>query len=604
MNNEDFDIKYLAGDGPQKPHRDWVEKNFSWDKDERSNTRQKELMFEADDETGEDDLSSFMRQMKLADPAQVRAFMDEHFEYSDYHEMWEIVGFSDFSGSAVDRANARYFQEKYPGVISVGHGGFNTEIFGVKESDFEKMDAAMLDALYKDLKQMQDYTVLDDELYGEIEEEKKNEAWKHWIKNDFKAELVKLFPQYEDHFDQLRDDPKFRQLFEMARDRGGAEWFEESGATQTIRLDDVLKGVNEQVLREWLFPEQEAAQGQFALESKRGLHLFHGTSSIHLDEAQTTGLRKPFLVDDPEIAMYYAQEEAERAGGRPMVLRVTVEDTSKLRADFPSFEEPLTFVYKKYALSEDEWHERLNNPQSGIHWPANQKDWQTSLKVVGSVRYDGTIQPGSISFDIPESLYESHKFSCLMADAPAQLAQKVIAWGKMFVTDDKIYIEHEHPDEYGREDTPHVTVKFGLHAAEPCEKLLQIIEETQPFEIGIAPCSLFDTSDKFDVVKFDIESDALHTLNERVSQLKNSDSHPEYHPHMTVAYVQKGTCHELIGKPLLPSDVAADFRFLVKAVVFSSPNGTKRTLFLGKPNLEEVPEPERLTVVNAWYQKS
>jgi hypothetical protein len=184
-----------------------------------------------------------------------------------------------------------------------------------------------------------------------------------------------------------------------------------------------------------------------------------------------------------------------------------------------------------------------------------------------------------------------HKFSCVMAPAPSDLADAVRAWGKMFVPEDVLYADPKDPQDFGREQDIHVTVKFGLHEMTPSEELLRILEETPPFEIEIGPCTLFDTDEKYDVVKFDVDSDALRSLNARISELANSDSHPEYHPHMTVAYVIKGSCNELIGKPLLDPEYEPALRFLAKTVTFSGKNNTVTTLFLGKPNLEPEAEP-------------
>jgi 2'-5' RNA ligase len=177
------------------------------------------------------------------------------------------------------------------------------------------------------------------------------------------------------------------------------------------------------------------------------------------------------------------------------------------------------------------------------------------------------------------------KFSCVMAPASPELTDAVIRWGKMFITDDKLYRDEKDPDGFGREHEIHVTVKFGLHEAEPSDELLSIIEETQPFEIEVAPCSLFENPE-FDVVKFDCDGEALRALNAKISQLKNSDAHPEYHPHMTCAYVVKGSCLNLVGTPLLGEGDEARLRFTVKSVLFSG--AQKLRLFLGKPNIEHI----------------
>jgi 2'-5' RNA ligase len=191
---------------------------------------------------------------------------------------------------------------------------------------------------------------------------------------------------------------------------------------------------------------------------------------------------------------------------------------------------------------------------------------------------------------IIERLLQEGKFSCVMAPAPEDLAESVRRWGEMFVEDRDLYTDPGEPGDFGRENEVHVTVKFGLHEHHPSEKLLHILEETQPFEIEVGPCTLFE-NEKFDVVKFDVDGEGLRELNRRISELPNGDEHAEYKPHMTVAYVMKGSCHELIGKPLLDPAIDQDLRFVVKAVIFSSPDQVKTTLFLGKPNLD--PESKR-----------
>lgn len=185
-----------------------------------------------------------------------------------------------------------------------------------------------------------------------------------------------------------------------------------------------------------------------------------------------------------------------------------------------------------------------------------------------------------------ESIMEGRKFSCVMTYASPDIVDAVRAFSRMFITDDKLYKDPEDPDGFGREDEVHVTVKFGLHEKEPGPDLLKIIEQTEPFEIEVGPISLFE-NEKFDVVKFDISGEGLFKLNARISrELECTDTYPEYHPHMTVAYVTKGTCRELVGKRLLQPDEKTAARFLVKSVIFSSLTKAKTRLFLGKPNIE------------------
>jgi 2'-5' RNA ligase len=59
------------------------------------------------------------------------------------------------------------------------------------------------------------------------------------------------------------------------------------------------------------------------------------------------------------------------------------------------------------------------------------------------------------------------------------------------------------------------------------------------FEIEVGPVSFFE-AERYDVLKFDAESEGLVELNQRLAELPNTQTHDEFHPHLTVAYVQKG----------------------------------------------------------------
>ncbi len=189
-------------------------------------------------------------------------------------------------------------------------------------------------------------------------------------------------------------------------------------------------------------------------------------------------------------------------------------------------------------------------------------------------------------------LREGYDYSCVMADAPDEVAKIVRTWGEMNISDDVLFID-EKDSTKGRETESHVTVKYGLVDSNPSEELLRIIQETPPFEITLGKVSLFK-NDKFDVVKIGVDGKGLRALNARISKLPNEDKHPNYTPHMTIAYVQKGSCDDLEGKEVFTDDVShrdddEPLTFTVKSVVFAGSGEedetrVKRTLMLGKPN--------------------
>ena len=56
----------------------------------------------------------------------------------------------------------------------------------------------------------------------------------------------------------------------------------------------------------------------------------------------------------------------------------------------------------------------------------------------------------------------------------------------------------------------------------------------------------------FDVLKFDVDSEDLHEYNGHFAKLPNSDSYPDYHPHCTIAYLNKGMAKNYHGKLAKP----------------------------------------------------
>lgn len=95
---------------------------------------------------------------------------------------------------------------------------------------------------------------------------------------------------------------------------------------------------------------------------------------------------------------------------------------------------------------------------------------------------------------------------------------------------------------YGIEDDPHVTLIYGLHSGEvEVAEAKKWLESNGPVDIKIVGMNHFETDD-YDVVKLEVESDKLHKLRKVVeSKYPNTQSFPEYNPHVTVAYVKKGT---------------------------------------------------------------
>lgn len=129
------------------------------------------------------------------------------------------------------------------------------------------------------------------------------------------------------------------------------------------------------------------------------------------------------------------------------------------------------------------------------------------------------------------------------------------------------------PDEAltadGREAQPHVTVKFGLHGND-AEAVRKVLADEPPITLTLGKTSLFKNDDA-DVVKVDVDSPDLHRLNAKIAAaLPNTDTHPKYEPHVTLAYVKPGK-----GKSYAGDGTLAGQRITLDRIVFSGKDGTE-----------------------------
>lgn len=132
-------------------------------------------------------------------------------------------------------------------------------------------------------------------------------------------------------------------------------------------------------------------------------------------------------------------------------------------------------------------------------------------------------------------------------------------------------IPDEDLAEKGREDAPHITVKFGLHDSDP-ETVRKIIEAEPPITATLGKTSFFPAdpnNGNSDVLKVDVTSPDLTRLNEKIAEaVKTTDTHPEYTPHVTIAYLKPGKGKDYDGDTSL-----AGQKITFDSLVFSGADG-------------------------------
>jgi 2'-5' RNA ligase len=181
---------------------------------------------------------------------------------------------------------------------------------------------------------------------------------------------------------------------------------------------------------------------------------------------------------------------------------------------------------------------------------------------------------------------DSVDYGCLMAYVCAEDTAKMNKFGNKLIADKILYKEG---DEFGRESECHCTIKYGFKPDLTREEVEELIKGLSVFELTLDSISEFKNGEKkgFDVVKFDVKSDLMKKLNKEASEFPNHDEHPDYHAHMTIAYVKPDT----FGKE--KKDLGIKVK--VDKIVYSPIKGEKMTFKLSgnkqqDPAEKEVPD--------------
>ena len=142
----------------------------------------------------------------------------------------------------------------------------------------------------------------------------------------------------------------------------------------------------------------------------------------------------------------------------------------------------------------------------------------------------------------------------------------------------------------GRETEPHITVKYGLHGND-AEAVRSLLADEPPVRVKLGKVSLFENDDA-DVVKIEVDSPDLHRLNKKIADaLPVTDTHPDYKPHVTIAYVKPG-----MGKKYVESlNGLQGKEITLNALTFSGKDRTTTEIPLGgnpsQSSAEPVPAP-------------
>jgi 2'-5' RNA ligase len=160
----------------------------------------------------------------------------------------------------------------------------------------------------------------------------------------------------------------------------------------------------------------------------------------------------------------------------------------------------------------------------------------------------------------------AREFSSTQVNLSKAVADHVRAFGAT-IPDHKIA-------EDGREDEPHITVKFGIHD-DTHHGTAEAIKGEKPITANLGTMSLFKGPEAH-VLKIDVHSPDLHRLNGKIKKaVPTTDTHHKYRPHLTIAYLKPGEGAKYDGRPI-PNVTGKTITF--NTVQFSDKNKGKHDI--------------------------
>ena len=166
----------------------------------------------------------------------------------------------------------------------------------------------------------------------------------------------------------------------------------------------------------------------------------------------------------------------------------------------------------------------------------------------------------------PQFTYE---YSCVMLIVSQTIKNMIKKWGLVNISSNMLYI-NPSCGIFGFEYNPHLTIKYGIHDENP-QHVLQYIQHTGKIVINYGKISLFDGNPSYDVVKIDVFGDVLYKMNELITRnVPTTDRYPVYSPHVTIAYIKKGS-----GKKFINDETFDKLTDEVGSALFTSLNGNE-----------------------------
>jgi 2'-5' RNA ligase len=169
----------------------------------------------------------------------------------------------------------------------------------------------------------------------------------------------------------------------------------------------------------------------------------------------------------------------------------------------------------------------------------------------------------------------TYKYGCVMLNTSNEPIKKLQA--KI----DKEDLYEDESDKFGLERSSHITLLYGLKKEVELKSVKDILDSFDfPKEIKVNKISLFDTDERYDVLKCDISMPILNKINKKLLTLPYKNDYPEYKAHITIAYIKKG-----LGKKYVTMFKNESFKLSTGNCIYKDAGGSKNTIKLKEVKL-------------------
>jgi len=342
---------------------------------------------------------------------------------------------------------------------------------------------------------------------------------------------------------------------------------------------------NRELLRRGIMPEQEkgAVKGLEPVPSK-AIRLPMEGRLIGVVERPSPPKALPPGESRPVAALPW--QDFEVVGDRPRGMELVPSKAIRMPAPLPE----ITIDGKEYRKTGEA---KVSGETVG-RWETKGKEGWTAIKNVE--RLKKLDEEKAVQWEAEgEVKPKVHDYSSTQINLPELEAESIRRFAAK-IPEKEIYTAPD--DNYGREAEPHVTVRYGMETLDPGE-IAPAFEGMGPIKAKMGKVSIFE-SDKYDVVKVDIESDDLRSANKRVGETVDlpGETFKDYKPHATIAYVKKGEGKKYVGNAAFEGK-----EITIDEIVLSAKDGKMHKIKLSpKPEAEPEAKSEIIKVRDVYGQ--